>query len=292
MRNLLKSTSFAGLLFAGVFILAACNLPGTSQEGSQTTGQLYTQAAETIIAQLTSQATAPQAGVSTPIPADTLAVPGLTMVATTPSPTAPTSTATPTMTPEPTATLTPSPTPVLIFQDDFSKDRNWFLEKSKDFGFEYADGGYRVYVNLLNAPVWSVRGKDLADVRLEVDATRTGGAQNGYFGLVCRHQDENNYYSLVIGSDGSYGFMKMKDGEHDFVKEGKDEANVILRGEETNHLRADCIGNTLTLHVNDQKLLEVQDDDFASGDVGLLAGTRMTRGGVEVLFDNFAIYQP
>lgn len=292
MRNGVRATVFIVLSFTLLVSLAGCNLPGASNEGSQTTGLLYTQAAATIIAQLTSQVTAPQTGASTPVPADTLVVPGPTIDATLATPILPTFTATHTLTPQPSLTMTPSPTPVLIFQDDFSKDRNWFLQKTKDFGFEYADGGYRVYVNLLNAPVWSVRGKDLADVRLEVDATHTGGAKNGYYGLVCRHQDENNYYSMVIGDDGSYGFMKMKDGEHDFVKEGMDETNIILRGGETNHLRLDCIGNTLTLYVNAQELLEVQDEDFASGDVGLLAGTRMTKGGVEVLFDNFAIYQP
>jgi hypothetical protein len=292
MRNKRKIKAFIYLSFSMLMLLVACNLPGVAKEGSQSAELLYTQAAQTIVAQLTSQVAPLQTGVSTPVPADTLAAPVPSVGATMPIPTQPTSTPTPTATPQPSATLTPSPTPVLIFQDDFSKDRNWFLEKNKDFGFEYADGGYRVYVNMLNAPVWSVRGKDLADVRLEVDATHTGGVSDGYFGLVCRHQDENNYYSLVISSDGSYGFMKMKDGKHDFVKEGEDQANVIQRGGGTNHIRADCIGNTLTLYANGQKLLEVQDDDFASGDVGLLAGTRLTKGGVEVLFDNFAIYQP
>jgi hypothetical protein len=286
--------AIGGLKWVAILALAsltACNLPAASNVKPPSNELLYTQAAQTIVAQLTSQAGPVQTGISTPIPSDTT-IAQVTIDATIPNTIQPTSTSTPTTTSQPTSTQTPTPTPVLIFQDDFSKDRNWFLEKNKDFGFEYADGGYRVYVNLLNAPVWSVRGKDLADVTLEVDATRTGGASNGYYGLVCRHQDDNNYYALVIGSDGSYGFMKMKDGEHDFVKEGKDQANVILRDGETNHIRADCIGNTLTLYANGQKLLEVQDDDIASGDVGLLAGTRMTKGGVEVLFDNFAIYQP
>jgi len=58
-----------------------------------------------------------------------------------------------------------------------------------------------------------------------------------------------------------------------------------------NHLRADCIGNTLTLYVNFNEVASVQDSDFATGDVGVLAGA-FAEAGVDVLFQNFVVIQP
>jgi hypothetical protein len=95
----------------------------------------------------------------------------------------------------------------------------------------------------------------------------------------------------VISSNGDYGIAKMEEGEFEFIQEGTDQAGVIKPDDETNRVRADCIGETLTLYANGQRLLEVQDDDFENGNVGLVAGTRQ-QPGVQALFDNFAILRP
>ncbi len=65
----------------------------------------------------------------------------------------------------------------------------------------------------------------------------------------------------------------------------------IKQGAVTNHLRADCIGDTLKLHANGIMLGAVQDTDFHSGDVGLIAGT-FDKPGTEVRFDNFSVLKP
>jgi hypothetical protein len=67
--------------------------------------------------------------------------------------------------------------------------------------------------------------------------------------------------------------------------------DAIRQGEATNHIRADCVGSSLTLHVNGAELAEVQDDTLASGDVGLLAGT-FDQPGTELLFDDFVVKRP
>jgi len=65
----------------------------------------------------------------------------------------------------------------------------------------------------------------------------------------------------------------------------------IKTGLAVNHLRADCMGNTLTFYVNGFQLAQVQDSTLASGDIGLLAGT-FAQPGVDVVFDNFVVLQP
>jgi hypothetical protein len=141
-----------------------------------------------------------------------------------------------------TATVTEAPAEV-VFEEDFEQGTGWHTDQNDSFGFEFVDGGYRIYVNIINAPVWSIRGTDEPDVRLEVDGSRTAGPDSGYYGLVCRHQDEDNYYALVISPGGTYGIAKNEDGEFTFLEEGAAPANTIRGGDEVNRVRADCIGD-------------------------------------------------
>jgi hypothetical protein len=66
---------------------------------------------------------------------------------------------------------------------------------------------------------------------------------------------------------------------------------MIAQGNAVNQLRADCVGNRLSLYVNQQKFAEVEDSDFTIGDVGLMTGAYQTPG-VEVHFDNFYVIKP
>jgi hypothetical protein len=43
--------------------------------------------------------------------------------------------------------------------------------------------------------------------------------------------------------------------------------------------------------VNGELVADVRDDTFASGDVGLIAGT-YEEGGVEIHFDDFFVHEP
>ena len=67
-------------------------------------------------------------------------------------------------------------------------------------------------------------------------------------------------------------------------------ANINM-GMAINHLRADCIGNTLTFYVNGFPISQVNDATLTSGEVGLLAGT-FDEGGVDIIFDQFIVLQP
>jgi hypothetical protein len=58
-----------------------------------------------------------------------------------------------------------------------------------------------------------------------------------------------------------------------------------------NHLRADCVGNTLTFYINFTQVAVALDADLLAGDVGVLAGA-FSAPGVDVLFDNFLVLQP
>jgi len=65
----------------------------------------------------------------------------------------------------------------------------------------------------------------------------------------------------------------------------------INLGAATNHLRADCIGNTLTLYVNGSQGASATDSSVSGGDVGLVART-FEVDGTDIMFDNFVVYKP
>jgi hypothetical protein len=128
-------------------------------------------------------------------------------------------------------------------------------------------------------------------VILEVDAAREAGPEDGYYGLVCRQVDQDNYYGLVISSNGFYGIGKMEAGTFEFLKEGVDASGILKLGaNQANRIRAECSGSLLRLSANGKLLVEVEDDAFTEGTAGLMVGVRK-QGGLEALFDNFAVYE-
>jgi hypothetical protein len=129
-------------------------------------------------------------------------------------------------------------------------------------------------------------------VSIEVDATKVSGADDNYFGILCRYQDDQNYYYFLVSSNGYYVIGKYKNGQYiALIKDGWLYSDYIHQGETTNRLRADCIGNTLALYINDSRLSEVDDSDFGLGDIGLTAASLNT-AGTEILFDNFVARRP
>ena len=181
----------------------------------------------------------------------------------------------------------------VLFQDDFSDTASgWDRINTPDGITDYVDGVYRIYVNILNSDIWANPGLNLSDVRLEVDATKVGGDDNNVFGLVCRYQDNDNFYFLVISSDGYHGIGKVKEGVQTLIgMESMPPADQVNKGNATNHLRADCVGNNLTLYANGESFPSQTDSDFTSGDVGLFAGAFDTPG-TDIHFDNFSVLRP
>jgi hypothetical protein len=147
-------------------------------------------------------------------------------------------------------------------------------------------------VNTPSTDVWANPGLKFTDTVVEVEATKVSGPDDNDFGVICRYQDESNFYFFIISSDGYYGLGKVIDGEQVLI--GEEElmpSDDIKLGNVTNTVKADCVGSTLTLYANGVQLISVQDSSFASGDVGLMAGT-FSEAGTDIHFDNFVVREP
>ena len=183
----------------------------------------------------------------------------------------------------------------VLLQDDFSEPGSgWDRVNEAEGSTDYQDGGYRIFVNEINYSVWANPNQaSYTDVRVEVDARKIGGEDDNEFGIICRHADAGNYYAAVISSDGFFGFWRRTDGG-DLAIIGYDQmqtSDAIHLGSESNHIRLDCVGSTLTLYSNGQMVGEASDSTIPSGDVGLYAGT-FDVAGTDVLFDDFIVYEP
>ena len=190
---------------------------------------------------------------------------------------------------------TPTPdTTNILFYDNFSNiDSGWNWLQNESGIIDYVDGQYRIFINkadtLLLAPLdRSFQG----DVRIEVDARRTAGPNDNYFGVLCRYQDPDNYYMFLITSDGYTGIAMRKDGLDSLISPGLKflKMDGINKGTGINHIRADCVGDALTLYANGTQVSLAYDRSFTSGAVGLAARSGKFNGGVDILFDNFGVY--
>ena len=186
-----------------------------------------------------------------------------------------------------------TPSGGILFKEDFSDVSKGWSQVVESHGImNYDENGYRMWVNTPGYNYWSTAGLNFSDVIMEVDASRLSGPEENRFGLICRYQDAENYYFFIISSDGYFGIGKVFNGETTLLgQEMMTHYSGILPGESLNHLKANCVGDNLSLYINDQPVAMTTDADFVGGDVGLMAGA-FEKVGVDILFDNFIVYKP
>jgi len=185
----------------------------------------------------------------------------------------------------------------ILFQDDFSNTGSGWDRNDWDSGkTDYENGMYHLAVKTASYDIWANPGQYFeGDVRIEATATKVGGENDDDYGLICRYSGEPsspNYYFFIISSDGYAVIGKAAADSSTYISsEQMQPAKAIKQGNSTNQLRADCIGNTLTLYVNGQQVATATDADYANGDIGLIAGT-FDISYAEVAFDNLVVSKP
>jgi hypothetical protein len=193
--------------------------------------------------------------------------------------------------PAPAQTITLAKPGDILFQDEFENNSTGWDRVSNDNGImDYDQGGYRILVQQPTMNFWSTPEKNFRDVRVEADVIRLNGPDENRAGLICRYQ-AGDYYFFIISNDGFYAIGKFIGGNTILLGLSEMQSSDFILTNSINHLRADCIGNTLTFFVNFNQIASAQDTDFPSGDVGLLAGS-FSESGVDVSFDHFVVMQP
>ena len=139
-----------------------------------------------------------------------------------------------------------------LFFDDFSETKSGWDRFIGEIGItDYKNKTYQITVNEPNTDLFANPYKLYDDTIIEVTAARTGGPDNNNYGIICRFQDEKNFYSAQISSDGYAGIFRMKDGVYKLL--GQDTmipVTAILGGTAANSIHFECIGRSLALAVN------------------------------------------
>ncbi len=180
-----------------------------------------------------------------------------------------------------------------LFFDNFTNAESGWTRLENELGVaDYGGGYFHILINKASSLLISNPGKSFAgDVSIEVDARKIGGSNDNFFGVVCHYQNPDNYYLLLITSDGYSGIAMRKDGVDTLISPGKNflQMEGIKKGSATNHIQATCVGEQLTLYANGKQVSLAYDSSLIGGDVGLAVRSGKLEGGTDIRFDDFTV---
>ena len=135
-------------------------------------------------------------------------------------------------------------------------------------------------------------GKTYTDTVVTVQVRHVQGTVNNWIGVICRQQNEDNYYLLAISADGFYLILLVEDGIPTPLV-GPKTSEIIHTGKARNNLEVRCAGDALSLLVNDERLATHIDDTLLEAGAVALFADAVERGETSVTaFDNFTLTQP
>ena len=124
---------------------------------------------------------------------------------------------------------------------------------------------------------------------IQVETTLVGGTDNNWQTVMCRWTSADNYYEFGISADGYFLLDVWVDGRKMNKSLGPTRSRHIRLGRNVvNVLRAECVGNTLRLSVNGHVLAEIDDDNYASGAIGVSV-VSLGDSYSQVSFDNLVV---
>jgi S1-C subfamily serine protease len=179
---------------------------------------------------------------------------------------------------------------VVLYQDNFSNpDSGWTSDTLPDGFVGYRNGEYQIQVNIESYIFWGLAKEIFSDIVMTVKSRIITPVGDGEYGVICRHQDNANFYGMTLTEDGWFSIWKLEDSEFTYLLDW-DYSRDIPKYEPAT-ISAACIGNQLTLAVNDVVLGQVTDYTFSRGDIGLFAGTWEEKG-FTIAFDDVVVMSP
>jgi hypothetical protein len=182
------------------------------------------------------------------------------------------------------ATTIPQPTttnsePATLFRS--IKRPNGRVEFEGDVMYVHASRPARPLLHLADL------GEPISDMSIGVRTEWVSGADDYGFGLICRYENQDNYYLLSVLSGGRYKIIRYSDGKPKALRSGTDSG----ASEGANDVKVKCTGDdptTLTLTINKRPVATARDEDgIAEGIVGVRVGS--TQLPVTLRFENFVL---
>jgi hypothetical protein len=213
----------------------------------------------------------------------------------------PTSTPVPSPTSVPPTEVSPTnipptdvpPTPAtdwtLVWEDDFSDPASGFYVNSDaDSSYEYKNGEYLIESRQTNWSVWIYLGYLFDNVQISADTRVDYSTGNSTYGLLCRYQNEGDFYGFAFSEDGYYTIWLRMNDEYTYLVDWTYDDRLV--GIDTRRMTVTCDSDLLMLELDGEMLAQVRDSALTTGDVGLLVESYET-SGARTAFDNFALYE-
>ena len=187
--------------------------------------------------------------------------------------------------------------PTHLFLDDFNgeKDCGWAVYSGGNDRATIENSSMRITASQPGQLRWTNPGRVFDDAIISVEARQVSGPNDNAYGVICRYQNEKNFYVFLISGDGYYTIGKYQSGVENvtyLTENGQfQSSDSIHTGVASNEMRVSCIGNQLSLEVNGVPLVTVTDPTFVTGDIGLAAGT-LAAGTTVVEFDDVQVIAP
>jgi hypothetical protein len=273
------------LLTLMALIVGGCNLPSSSPITEGTQIAVYTQAAETIVAQLTGIASPGVVGtptVSFPLQTAPPTVTPLPTQATTatasPTPTTAAS-STPAVTETPAVTQTPAPSDPKAslgdpaWRDDFSKKTNWSLYEDDYVSFEIEDGKLVMQARSSESrDSWLVTVPKPVDYYLEAVVAPYDCSGLDRYGVILR-TDAQEGYLFGFSCDGQFSLRKWDGEQFTAIIDWTSNPFIRAGAGQTNRLGVWVEGDTFRLYANGYVLGVANDDSYDTGKFGVFFGT-------------------
>ncbi|MCL4870057.1 MAG: hypothetical protein KJ063_13920 [Anaerolineae bacterium] len=182
------------------------------------------------------------------------------------------------------------------YHEEFNSIGSWGTDDTSDASGNVRSGAYVFTVKTAEQFFWSTGGKDFGDGTYEVEATQTAGPLDNGYGMMFRvNNDTDSFYLFEISGDGFVLVARCANACEDYqilIGDGWFTSDAVKQGvNNTNVLRVEAIGSSMTFFVNDQNVGTITDATLAKGDIGIFVET-FSEGGVTVQFDNFKFTPP
>ncbi|GEM_PF-402432 len=191
--------------------------------------------------------------------------------------------------------ITPPPLPQMTadslqlkYEDDFSNsDSGWGESSDKQVSYSYQNGEYNISVSNpgMIYSRWSSSVGEQNNFVVAVDTRVLSSADKSQYGILFRRNENGDFYEFsIIGN--SYTVQKRFQGKWSYLKRSTPSSYIKTDGSK-NNLRVACLGKTIEVYVNGQRLATLEDDSITSGRISLMASGANT----SVNFDNFKLYK-
>jgi len=142
--------------------------------------------------------------------------------------------------------------------------------------------GLTLSTTVADRAVYAVSQLVLGDFTYRVRAKQLNGPDDAGYGLVVRHQGQDDFVAMFVGSDGYIAIGQMSSGAWHWRVPWQEWPH-IKRGPAENLLRAECRADRCRFYVNDEFAFEVNAVPL-QGETGLAVWNPSNQAGVSAQF--------